>query len=58
MRAKAWFFRILGNCFFSLNGGLEGIGKDNWLDHATVWAWSIAWFAEEKAAGRIMTDRG
>ena len=54
---KEWMFRTIGNCLYRVNGGLEGLEKDNRMHRWMIWAWSLAWYAEEKAAGRIPIER-
>ncbi len=48
---KAWFFRTLGNIVYDFNRGLNRLYMA--IYRLAIWAYAIAWEAEEKAKGRI-----
>jgi len=50
---KAFIYKAIGDCIFSLNGGLDGLDRDNLRARLMIKAWSAGWFAYEKADGRI-----
>jgi len=54
----SWMFCKLGGIFCRLNGGLEGLSKDNFLNKWMTWAWGISYYYDEKdLAERMRKER-
>ncbi len=41
-------FNLIGNLFYRLNGGLNGLDKKNWLNRLMYWAWGKSYSLEDK----------
>jgi len=40
---RGWIFNKLGNLFYRLNGGLESLNNNSFLDRLAFWAWSLSY---------------
>ncbi len=50
---KVWIYRTIGDILYSLNGGLDGIGKKNRRADMMFHFWSRAYALEEMHEGRL-----
>ena len=59
MKIIAWLLIRIGNIFYRLNGGLDGIGKeDNIRSRLMYWAWGEAYGISDKLLSKEIANKG
>ena len=48
-----WFLMFGGNCFYRLNGGLEGLHNDGIFSRLTIWFWSNSYWHYDASIGIV-----